>query len=89
MNRIVYLIYLALTAYSWLIVARALISWFHPRPGGGLSRIDAALRSLTEPYLGLFRRLLPGSWTGARGIDLTPVVGLLALLVVMQIIVSL
>jgi YggT family protein len=87
MNAITYVIYLALTVYAWMIVARALLSWLHVRPGGALSRIDRMLHDATEPYVGLFRRLLPMPRVGAVGIDLSSVVALVVLLVVIQIVV--
>lgn len=89
MNLVVNAIYLALTAYAWLIVIRALLSWVHPYPGSWLGRVDLALARVTEPYVGLFRRILPPLRTGGVGIDLSPMLALLVLVVVMEIIVRL
>jgi YggT family protein len=80
-----YVIYLVLSVYAWLIVARSVLSWVRPRPGSFLARLERGLVSLTEPYLALFRRLLPRARVGAAGIDLSPVVALVVLLVAMQI----
>jgi len=52
-------IYLALTIYAWLIVARTVLSWLQPRPGSAVFRAYRVLFDVTEPYLALFRRLLP------------------------------
>lgn len=89
MSIITYLIYLALAVYAWLIVGRALLSWLRPRPGSALSRIDRLLYRVTEPYVSLFRRLLPLARIGGLGIDLSPLVALLVLFVAMQIVVRL
>jgi len=51
--------YLIVSIYGWMIVARALLSWLHLRPGSFASRIYDGLFRLTEPYLALFRHLLP------------------------------
>jgi YggT family protein len=89
MNSFVYLIYLALTIYGWLIVARALLSWLQLRPGSTLFPIYRVLVDVTEPYVALFRRLLPMARLGAVGIDLSPVVALIALFIAAQVVVRL
>ena len=89
MSTVAYLIYLALAVYAWLIIGRALLSWLRPRPGSALFRVDRLLCQATEPYVGLFRRLLPMARIGGLGIDLSPLVALLVLFVAMQIVVRL
>ena len=86
MNGLLYLIYLALTVYAWLIVAAAVISWFQARPGTGLYRLSRVLHDVTEPYVGLFRRVIPVVRVGSSGLDLSPVVALIVLIVLMQIV---
>ena len=77
--------YYALSIYVWLIVARSLLSWVRPRPGGVLARLDKLLVSVTEPYLAPFRRLVPQAHVGGAGLDFSPVLALLVLLVAMQV----
>jgi YggT family protein len=89
MNAIIYLIYLALTVYAWMIVLRAVLSWVHPRRGSALSRFDGVLITATEPYLAIFRRLLPMARFGAVGVDLSSVAALVVLFVVIQVVVRL
>ena len=86
MSLIAYLIYLALTVYVWMIVGRALLSWVRPTPGSVLFRIDKLLYLATEPYVGLFRRVLPQARIGAVGFDLSPLAALLVLFVAMQVV---
>ena len=86
MNGIVYVIYLALTVYAWLIVARMLLSWVQLRPGGTAYKVNKVLVDLTEPYLAPFRRLIPTVRMGAMGMDFSPVVALLVLFVAMQVV---
>lgn len=67
---------LALTIYTWLIIARALVSWVNPDP---YNRIVIFLYRVTEPILAPIRRNLPWRW---QGIDLSPVVALLAIILI-------
>ena len=89
MSGFIYVIYLAITVYAWLIVARALMSWLHPRPGTAVHRVNAVLIDVTEPYLGLFRRVIPVARMGGTGVDLSAVVALLVLFIVLQVLVRL
>ena len=89
MNIVLYVIYLAAIVYAWLIIARALLSWLPVRQGNVVYRIQVTLVRLTEPYLRLFRRLLPSARIGAVGIDLSSIVGLIVLFVVVQVVVRL
>jgi YggT family protein len=85
MHGIVYVLYLALTIYAWVIVARMLMSWVQVRPGGAAYRVNKVLIDVTEPYLAPFRRLIPMARFGSMGMDFSPVVALLVLFVVMQV----
>ena len=85
MNGIAKVIYLVLTIYAWLIVARMLLSWVQPRPGGAANKVNKVLVDVTEPYLAPFRRLIPTVRMGAAGMDFSPVVALLVLFVAMQV----
>lgn len=61
--------------YTWLIIARVLLSWFPiPRNEFVLS-IYSLLYQATEPYLGLFRRFIPNF--GA--LDISPIVAIMVL----------
>lgn len=62
-----------LTIYMWIIIIRALISWVNPDPYNPIVRF---LYQATEPVLYPIRRRLP--FMG--GIDLSPIVVLLAIL---------
>jgi len=89
MTIIANLLYLILTIYAWMIVARSLFSWVHLRPGNPLLGLERFLIQATEPYVGLFRRLLPWARVQSLGLDLSPLIALLVLLVAMQIVVRL
>lgn len=89
MNVVISLLYFLITIYVWLIVARALLSWFPLRPGTFVARAYGVLYDITEPYLGVFRRLLPPARIGGMGIDLSAILAIVVLFVVLQVLVRL
>lgn len=61
-----------LTFYSWIIIARALISWVNPDPWNPIVQF---LTRATEPVLAPIRRRM--GW--AMGIDLSPLIVIAAI----------
>jgi YggT family protein len=63
--------------YSLLIFVYVILSWF---PASGFTG-DArrVIGQIVEPYLGIFRRLIPSVSAGGGGIDFSPIIALLAL----------
>lgn len=59
--------------YSLLIIAYVLMSWFPI--SGVVEDLYRVLASIVEPYLGLFRRIIPPIGM----VDISPIVALLAL----------
>jgi YggT family protein len=76
--------------YAWVIIARVVLTWF-PRsisPGGSLHGLYVVLFRVTEPFINLFRRLLPqAQYVG--GLDFTPMLAVLVLWVVQALVVLL
>lgn len=70
--------------YSVLIVVWCLMSWIPRRPGGLVEDIRGAIGILVEPYLNLFRRLIPPF----GGIDFSPIVAILVLNVIERLVFS-
>ena len=68
------IIHTVIWLYTWVIIINALISWVRPDP---YSPIVRTLRALTEPVLWRVRRLMP--FTYVNGLDLSPIVVILAL----------
>jgi YggT family protein len=75
--------------YMILIFARILMSWFPRIPR------SAALRPLldfitqtTDPYLNLFRRVIPPIGTRGVAIDVSPIVAIFVLLIAQAVIVG-
>lgn len=64
----------ALTAYMWIIIIRAVLSWVNPDPYNPIVR---ALYSVTDPVLSWLRRRFP---LMAGSIDFSPLVAILIIL---------
>jgi YggT family protein len=88
LSTVLYVIYIVVMIYAWLIVARAIISWFRVPRGNPILPVQRTLFRLTEPYLRLFRRL-PITRIGSVGIDLSSLAGLIVLFVAMQVVIRL
>jgi len=77
---------LAFEVYFWIIIARALLSWFRPGVRARwLRRLNEVLYDLTEPVLAPLRRILPD--TG--GFDFSPVVAVVLLSLLERLVVRL
>ncbi len=73
-NSLATVIDVVLTLYMWILVIRALISWVNPDPYNPIVRF---LSGITDPLLYRVRRILPLSF---GGIDLTPMILILAII---------
>ncbi|HEY8498598.1 MAG TPA: YggT family protein [Limnochordales bacterium] len=76
------LLYRLLTLYSWIMLARVLVSWLPVDPYHPAVRL---LRDLTEPVLAPIRRHLPP----VAGIDYSPIVAFLLIAAVQQVVLRL
>lgn len=59
--------------YSLTVFAYVIMSWF--RPSGAMWQVYHGLGLVSEPYIGLFRRIVPN----AGGLDFSPMVALIVL----------
>ena len=75
------LVNLFFTVLTFIVVGRALLSWFDP---GMRTSIGQILVQITEPMLAPIRRLMPS--TGV--IDLSPIILIIGLQVVSRILVQ-
>jgi YggT family protein len=71
--------------YTLTIIAYILTSWLRLPYSPTLNRIQRFLYDVCEPYLRVFRRILPAF----GGIDLSPTVAIIVLLIVSQIVIRL
>lgn len=67
-----------------LLLVYIILTWFPLREGGIVYDIAMVLRSLCEPFLGIFRRSIPPM----GGIDFSPVIAVLALNVVARLVIG-
>lgn len=66
--------------YILLIFIRIVVSWFRSIPyHPWLSALLTFVHDVTEPYLRLFRRIIPMARVGPAALDLSPIVGILVL----------
>jgi len=63
----------AFTIYFWMIIIRILGSWF---PEAQENRIFQFIRYYTEPYLALFRRIIPPI---GGALDISPIIAIFVL----------
>lgn len=70
-----------LQVYSWLILARVILSWVNPKPRNELLIM---VYRVTEPVLAPLRALIP-----LRGIDLSPILAWLLIQLVTRLVIGL
>ena len=79
-----------LLVYQILIFIRILMSWIPRMPYNRyLAAFLKFVSDVTDPYLNLFRRILPPVRMGGAGLDLSPIVATFVLIIVGEIVVSL
>lgn len=71
-----------LTAYTWIIIAQAIISWVRPDPYNPIVRF---LFSVTEPVFRPIRRRLP---VFLGGFDFSPLIVLLAIIFLQEFLIK-
>ena len=69
MGQIIVIITMLLRVYLYIIIARAIISWFSPNPYNPLYKV---LYDMTEPILHQIRQYMPQEW----GIDFSPMIAI-------------
>ena len=74
-------VYYTLEAFKWLIIARALMSWFvSPASDNPIVNI---VRKLTDPILRPVSEMLPAM----AGVDLSPIVAFFAIVLLQQVVI--
>jgi YggT family protein len=76
--------------YIILILINVLISWVPRMPYNRALRATLDfIKETTDPYLNLFRRILPPLGGGGLGLDLSPMIGVILLVVARTVVVGL
>src|SRR5215213_6074014 len=73
--------------YLLCIIAYILTSWIPLPYNVWLNRVQRFLYDVVDPYLRLFRRVVPFARVGGLGLDLSPIFAILVLLVLQNVIV--
>ena len=75
--------------YIILIFVRILLSWIPRIPYNPiLSAVIGFVTDVTDPYLRLFRRVIPPVGGGGFALDLSPIIGVFVLIIARAIIVG-
>ena len=72
--------------YLILIIAYIITSWIPLPYNTWLNRIQRFLYDVVDPYLRLFRRFVPQLSMGGLGLDISPILAILALYVLNRIV---
>ncbi|HEU4906168.1 MAG TPA: YggT family protein [Solirubrobacterales bacterium] len=76
--------------YIILILIRVLMSWIPRMPyNPTLRTVLDFVTETTDPYLNLFRRIIPPIGGGGFGLDLSPMIGIIVLVVLRSLVVGL
>ena len=71
----------AITLYMYVVIARALMSWFNPSPYNTIVRF---IRNVTDPPLRFIQKYVPAF----GGLDVSPIILIFALMFLKRFIVS-
>jgi YggT family protein len=76
--------------YIILVLLRVLMSWVPRMPyNPTLRAVLDFVSETTDPYLNIFRRVLPPIGGGGLGLDLSPMIGIIVLFVLRGVVVAL
>ncbi len=75
-----------LELYLLVLFARAILSWFPINPDGAMATVQRGLYAITEPVLAPLRAVLPPMRMGGMGLDLSPMLVMLVIIVLLSII---
>ncbi len=80
------------TVYFILIITRIVLSWiqqFRPIPYNvTLRAVIGFIEDCVDPYLNVFRRVIPPISLGGAGIDLSPILAIILLLITQSLVVN-
>jgi len=77
------------TVYIILIFIRIILSWIPRLPDNrALGAVVAFVRDTTDPYLNIFRRMLPPVGGSGLALDLSPIIGVILLVVAQSVVVG-
>lgn len=76
--------------YLVIVIVRVLLTWVPRLPYNRALRATITfIEEVTDPYLNLFRRFLPPIGGGGFALDLSPILGIILLLILQRVVVGL
>jgi YggT family protein len=81
-NNVADYVYTFAVVYVVIIFVRILMSWFRLPYNRWLNAFLEFVTEVTDPYLRMWRRVLPMARIGPAALDLSPMVGSIVLLIV-------
>jgi YggT family protein len=75
-----------LTAYLVVLVVRVVLSYFPIHSGSPVMPVVRFTTAVTEPVLAPLRRVIPAMRVGAQAIDFSPMVVMLAIIILIQLV---
>lgn len=82
-HTIQYLIVSIVDVYSFILFVYIIMSWI-PMKSGFIADVDAALGRICDPYLGIFRRIIPPIGM----VDVSPILAFVVLQLVARLVVA-
>ena len=73
------------TVYLICIIAYIIASWFPLPYNVWLNRVQRFLYDVVDPYLRIFRRFVPFARFGGLGLDLSPILAIIVLIVLQRV----
>jgi YggT family protein len=75
--------------YLILIIIRVLLTWIPRLPyNRALQALIGFVEEVTDPYLNFFRRFLPPIGGGGFALDLSPILGIILLIIAQRVVVG-
>ena len=85
--RLMFVLYRLIDFYELLILAECILSWF---PVGGIvGDIYQALQRIVDPFVDIFRRLIPSVGGSGMRLDFSPMIAIIALDLLKRLIIGL
>jgi len=81
---IVQILHFVLELYLILLFGRIVLSWFPVNRDGAMASVQRALFAVTEPVLAPVRAVLPPMRMGGMGLDLSPTIVMLVIIVLLN-----
>lgn len=89
MYQLISLLWRLIDAYEMLIVVEAIMSWIPSAPGSFFYDLHMTIKRLTDPFLDIFRRIIPSFGGSGVAVDFSPIVAIVVLNLIQRLILAL